>query len=229
MPAALYGLIWRTEFYMSGRLPTYKNSESLQLVHNLAGIRTYLGRLGWTNIWSASWHHSWSWCTLWFSKWATALFYSVQWITVIIYFRIIIWWPMHSLATCCYLHSCIFGWLTYQCMYLARFWWSLHNGYFPPGKFSWGDVHNHIPQPQVPRNHFIPVSLGRSVESYISDKSAGFFFYMQWSPFDRVFDGQVGFKVFETAGWFLLPPVMQGCFTAGEHSACWNRAGQGKT
>jgi len=54
-------------------------------------------------------------------------------------------------------------------------------------------------------------------------------FSTQWSSSDWVFDGQVGFEVFETAGWFLLPATMQGCFTSGEHSACWNRAWQRKT
>ena len=54
-------------------------------------------------------------------------------------------------------------------------------------------------------------------------------FSTQWSSSDWVFDGQVGLEVFETAGWFLLPATMQGCFTSGEHSACWNRAWQGKT
>ena len=54
-------------------------------------------------------------------------------------------------------------------------------------------------------------------------------FSTQWSSSDWVFDGQVGLEVFETAGWFLLPATMQGCFSSGEHSACWNCAWQGKT
>jgi len=116
---------------------------------------------------------------------------------------------------------------------LARFWWSVRDGDLSSRKFFWGGFHNHIPQPQVPTNHFTPlfaVALGRSVASTVSDKLPHLLdLSTQWSSSDWVFDGQVGFEVFETAGWFLLPATMQGCFTSGEHSACWNRAWQRKT
>ena len=59
---------------------------------------------------------------------------------------------------------------------LARFWWSVRDGDLSSRKFFWGSFHNHIPQPQVPTNHCIPISIGRSVASNISDKSVAFLY-----------------------------------------------------
>jgi len=86
--------------------------------------------------------------------------------------------PIHSLTTYLFFHSYChrFGWLTYHCVHLARFWWSVRDGDLSSRKFFWGSFHNHIPQPQVPTNHCIPVSLGRSVASNISDKSVAFLY-----------------------------------------------------
>ena len=64
---------------------------------------------------------------------------------------------IHWLPTHFHLYCHCFGWLTYHCVHLARFWWSVRDGDLSSRKFFWGGFHNHIPQPQVPTNHFTPL------------------------------------------------------------------------
>lgn len=51
---------------------------------------------------------------------------------------------IHRLPTNFHSYCHCFGLLTYHCVYLARFWWSVCDGDLSSRKFFW---HNHMPQP----------------------------------------------------------------------------------
>lgn len=121
-------------------------------------------------------------------------------------------------------------WPAHNCINLARVWWSLRDSLISLGKFPGGDVHNHISQSQVP-GIVLPFSSWKNCRNCFTLLLVCQLFdsCMQWSSFDWIFNGEVGFEVFKASGWLLLPSVMQGCFTTREHSACWDCTWQGKT